>query len=253
MKKWMCFLLVAMAVFLHGCGQANSEKRQVREQLVGQWVKVSDCIDGTFARTLLFSADGTVTDESGERGAWTSEGWVVQLPGGERKLLHSAHGLWTLGMGPGGYMRPEDVQEALIWVELSDDNLGQYVELVDMPYRRRDGKAQGSALWLGSKALDRGLCYVGSTGLSIEIQTPNGILENRLSPFGAAGDAIDEASDLRAADCALVHGSGTLLFVREDLSGWEITEDQRMVHILGEDRLQPWPYGAYELEELPRY
>lgn len=240
--------------------EALAARAQACTWLEGEWVDVSTLLysmsDGyekaveyASENGITFAADGTCVTY-GVAEEWECQGRVVTVWGTEYTLDESlGYPILRTGLDR-SLVRRDMLDDVFVAVELTEENVGDYIELVDMPFEKYDefGKLEssGSWVWLKSKVYDQGLVLVTQRDMAIEVSSGRHTNTNTLEPFGPMWDFILDSRYYasKAKDCAFGRVKGTLFFARVPYAQATVTGGFRDVKVF-DTPLDRWQDPQY--------
>lgn len=213
---------------------ADLEEAALFDEIQGEWVEIN-----------FFNW------EEPERIHFTSNNW--------RELgyvLSDVNGVKALSKHGAVYLRESDIERVFQSVELTMENVDDYIELVDTPVQEFDCDGnvdyEGNVVWLKSIVYDKGLIYAGNSN-DFQIVTNgfnNGVggksERYKHTPFGLASECFVNYDwinmPVSASDCYIQAVNGTIYFISseyaelipaDDAEEWEVS-------LFGGRALQPW-------------
>lgn len=297
MKKYLCLLLALLMAFaLFGCAESEGVKAEtsqstsetspvdtteqtlvaseeaMQEQFVGKWIDVGSYCKGILT-TMTLGEDGMgvwaepdigdpirfawkIIDGTIPLGFTTADAVIHEIENDITYLTiteeyDTATHVYTL-------VKEEDLGKIIEVVDLTIDNVGNYIEFVDVPYQEVDDsgevKKEGSAVWLASKVYDQGLLYVNDDpkmNVVIKTNCVKAGLVNGLSAFGPLGGSIfDQEIAARsysiaptswsASNCSFSEVSGRIYFVRSEYANLIEEDGIYSLEILGTEVADQW-------------
>lgn len=231
----------------------RAEFEAVCEWLVGDWLNLNAMVDelcnngaeydiaveSAYNKGVSFASDSTCTLNS-EPANWVYEDKEIYLAD-TTVSVSEEYGFKMLTIGEKTYTKKENLTEIFSVVDLSEENLLDYFEIIEMPYNYIDNFGtvveEGKWMWLNSKVFEKGFIYLGASNLYIEITAPNDFFTSKhLCAFGGTGARTFSpgANDsVRIEDCEM-RAKGTVCFIKADFAEVEASKEQRTLNVFGE-------------------
>lgn len=277
MKKIMCLLLALQVVlFLCACGKSEpakttdaqtmealetvdlqqdraAEDKALQEAMSGEWVDIESYLRAQ-PITMTLEGQGVVTlngmVEKPLRSWWKVENGEIFIDGfnSYERNMEETNGVSYLQIKGTQFtftfVKSADFEKIFEVVELTNENVSDYIEIVDVPYQRKNDAGEveheGTAVWLASKVYEQGLWYVQEdfeTGVKIEVKSPKGKMVNSYSPFGVCSDDFWQQegfySQITAEKCTFSNANGKIYFVRSEYATMKVENGTVILEVLG--------------------
>lgn len=244
-------------ILLDAQEKMEQERQETFRWLEGEWVNLYSLLNGYVYNevepvlntevVLSVEMDSAVFNDRDVE--WKCVDGGIRLGGMTNPVRPVQHGditiLVTEGAESMSYIKLEDVDKLFVHVELTADNISDYVEIVNVPCKVVDNfgevLGEGESYWFVSKVYDDGLIYFDSHELHIEYfkQYRPGRDPSRSETSTLYGGPNGYSSTngkinwITADMMSIGRVTGTVCYVRAEYAEMVLENDMRSVEVFG--------------------
>lgn len=236
------------------------ERQEVFRWLEGDWVNLYSLLNGyvynevepTMNKEVVLSVEKDGAVFNNREVEWKCVDGGIRLGGMSNPVKPVQHGditvLVTEGAESMSYIKLEDVDKLFVHVELTPENIFDYVQIINVPCKVVDNfgevLGEGESYWFASKVYDEGLIYFDSHELHVEYfkQYRPGRKPSRNETSQLYGGPNGYSSTngkinwVTADMLSMGRIIGTVCFVRAEYAKMVLENEMRSVEVLGISR-----------------
>lgn len=236
----------------------DAQRQETLTWLEGDWVSLGSLLNGfvynaqtpTLNTEVVLSIHGDEVTHNGQPSSWErAEGGIklgkmtnlvsVSEVGGVKVLI-------TEGVSSLSYIKAEDVEKVFVLVELTPENISDYMEIINVPCKAVDefGEVlgEGESYWFASKVYDQGLIYFDSHDLHIEYfqhyrEGRDPWTRTTTQLYGGTSSLSrtnGEVNWTHAEEFTLGRVTGTVCYVRAEFAEMVLEDNMRSVKVFGQ-------------------
>lgn len=247
-------------ILLFAQGELERERQETFQWLQGEWVNLYSLLNGyvyneteaTLNKEVVLSVDmdGAVLND--READWKCVDGGIRLGNITNLVTPVQYGditvLVTEGAQSMSYIKLEDVDKLFVQVELTKDNIGDYMEIINVPCKVIDNFGEelgaGESYWFASKVYDDGLIYFDSHELHIEYfkeyrpgREPSRSETTQLYGGPSGYSTTNGQINWTTADQFTIgRVTGTVCYVRAEYAQMVLENDMRSVEVFGISR-----------------
>lgn len=261
-------------VLMNAQEKLEQERNETFQWLEGDWVNLYSLLNGyvynTVEPTLNMEVDLSVQKDSAvfndKEVEWKCVDGGIRLGGMTNVVMPVQKSditiLVTENASSMSYIKAADVDKLFVQVELTADNILDYVEIIDVPCKIVDNfgevLGEGYNYWFASKVYDDGLIYFDSHELHIEYfkerrpgQTPSSTETTQLYGGPNGYSTTNGVINWVTADkLSFGRVTGTICFVRAEYAEMVLENNMRSVEVFGISRGSRSFYGKTVPQDL---
>lgn len=244
-------------ILLNAQEKLEQERQETFQWLEGDWVNLYNLLNGyvyneiepTLNKEVVLSVemDGAVFNE--REVEWKCVDGGIRLGGMTNVVKPVQNGditiLVTEGAESMSYIKLEEVDKLFVHVELTSENIFDYMEIINVPCKVVDNfgevLGEGESYWFASKVYDDGLIYFDSHELHIEYfkqyrpgRDPSRSETSQLYGGPNGYSSTNGQINWTTADMLSIgRVIGTVCFVRAEYAEMILQNDMRSVEVFG--------------------
>lgn len=235
----------------------EQERQETFQWLEGDWVQLYNLLNGyvynevepTLNTDVVLSVEMDSAVHNKKEVEWKCVNGGIHLGNLTNLIKPVQYGditvLVTEGAESLSYIKLEDVDKLFVHVELTPDNISDYMEIINVPCKVVDSfgevLGEGESYWFASKVYDDGLIYFDSHELHIEYykQYPYSRNSSRSETSQLYGgpngySTTNGQINWTTADMLSIgRVTGTVYFVRSEYAEMVLENDMRSVEVFG--------------------
>lgn len=247
-------------ILLNAREELEQERAETLQWLEGDWINLYSLLNGYMYNeaeptlntevALSVNGDNAVYNEKEVNWRCTDGGILLGNMSNVVKPVQKGDitVLVTEGAETLSYIKQEDADKLFVQVELTSDNISDYMEIINVPCKVMDNfgevLGEGESYWFASKVYDDGLIYFDSHELHIEYfreyypgREPSRTETTQLYGGPNGYSSTNGQINWTTADkLTLGRVTGTVCYVRAEYAQMVLENDMRSVEVFGISR-----------------